>query len=140
MLQWTLAHQEGHSAVEELPTSSLAHVLSAARRGPQIRDWYRRQAATTRLPVQPAAAEPATLGELARRVQQRLGGHVAAVDLGQALGQSSGWSVQRVLVSGAQPRESDARTPHLGGRRLQEAEQRWNSSGAPRQTAPHPFG
>ena len=140
MLQWTLAHCTGQAAVGALPASSLEHVLLAARRGAEIREWYRRQAASAPQPELLAEAEPATLNELAARAQRRLGGDVVAVDLAQELGQSSGWSVQRVLVSGAQPRESDARTPHLGGRRLLQAERRWNSSGAPRQTAPHPFG
>jgi ribosomal protein S12 methylthiotransferase accessory factor YcaO len=144
MLQWTLARCSATTAGWDQPTSSLEHVLAAARRGPAVRDWYRRQAQGFRRcgPIPPAAdgSEPASLVAFAEQVRKHLGGEVVKVHLGAELTRDSGWSVQRVLISGAQPRESDSRSMHLGGRRLLEANRKWNRSAEPLQQVAHPFG
>lgn len=138
MLQWTLARYGALHAGHEQPTTSLQHVLSAARRGPEVREWYRRQASGRR--EWTSTTEPDQLEALAQCVEGRLGGRVVAVSLGGELTVATGWSVVRVVVSNAQPRESDSRTPHLGGRRMLEALQRWSGAGQHIQAAPHPFG
>jgi bacteriocin biosynthesis cyclodehydratase domain-containing protein len=109
--------------VVDVPTSSLEHVARTFADGREVIEWYRA------LPRHAGGFRPPG------RAAMLSGGPLAGplvVDATDARTRAAGWTVVRVIVAGAQPREPDARAPCLGSAQLAGCERL--------HLAPHPFG
>lgn len=137
-LQWTVRNFASASPQADPPETSFEHVAMAYRAGQDVVSRYRLAAQNTS--PQDVSVDKLGFLELASVAEKEFNSPVIVVDVTSNKARCSGWSVCRVIVPGALPRESNAHMAHLGGTRLCAILGENPQEHPAFERAPHPFG